>query len=383
MFVFVQPFGLNSLGGGSRILRTLLKDAPVPFLSICTSPQAPPPSTVGQELHFPIRPYFGRIESTRFSNIPNIFNFSLAGRFRYRLMNICRNVKATAIHAIAQGLCFWYAYQVAQELGLPYYLSVHDDLRYALQHSLALKEGMDKISEVWQGAEGRFVISDELGKEYCRRYGKKAYTIVTDGLDQVPAQPQIRQINSYRIYFMGLFHISYEVNLKALLQALEILHKLRVDWNLAVTCRCGSIRPQVLADRFPVTLLPFASEQEVIRDLEQADMLYLPLPFGQEHESFVRYSLSTKMITYLGSGLPIIYHGPVEAAASQLLAQHQAAILINSLDPHCIAEGLIKAQGKTEALVQNALDLAYKQFMLVEQKNKFWALLNRVEKYTR
>jgi hypothetical protein len=43
---------------------------------------------------------------------------------------------------------------------------------------------------------------------------------------------------------------------------------------------------------------------------------------------------------------------------------------------------LIKAQEKTEALVQNALDLAYKQFMLVEQKNKFWALLNRVEKYT-
>jgi hypothetical protein len=86
-------------------------------------------------------------------------------------MNICRNVNATAIHAIAQGLCFWYAYQVAQELGLPYYLSVHEDLRYALQHSLALKEGMDKIPEVWQGAEGRFVISDELGKEYCRRYG--------------------------------------------------------------------------------------------------------------------------------------------------------------------------------------------------------------------
>jgi hypothetical protein len=182
---------------------------------------------------------------------------------------------------------------------------------------------------------------------------------------------------------MGLFHISYEVNLKALLQALEILQKLQLDWNLAVTCRCGAIRPQVLADRFPITRLPFASEQEVIRDLEQADMVYLPLPFGQEHESFVRYSLSTKMITYLGSGLPIIYHGPVEAAASQLLAQHQAAILINSLDPHCIAEGLIKAQGKTEALVQNALNLAYKQFMLVEQKNKFWALLNRVEKYNR
>ena len=376
MIVFVQPFGLKSPTGGSRILRTLLKDAPVTFLSICTSPQAPPPTTVEQELHLPIRPYFGRIESTRFSNLLNIFYLPLAGRFRYRLTDICRKLKATAIHAIAHDLGFWYAYQVAQKLELPYYLSVHDDLRYALQGSLLFKEGMSKIAEVWQGAEARFVISDELGKEYGRRYGQQAYTIVTDGLDQIPEKPQIRPINSCKIYFMGLFHVSYEVNLRALLQALEILDTLRPDWHFALTCRCGFINPEVLAKRFPVTLLPFASEEEVMRDLDQADMVYLPLPFGQEYESFVLYSLSTKMITYLGSGLPIIYHGPVKAAVSQLLAQHQAAIMINSLDPHCIVETLIKQREKTPAIVQNALDLAGKQFRLIEQKNKFWFLLN-------
>jgi len=379
MLVFVQPFGLNSPGGGSRILRALLKDAPVPFLSICSSPQAPPPTTVGQELHLPRRPYFGRIESTRFSNLPNIFYGPLSGIFRERLRGICLKIKATAIHAIPQGLDFWYAYQVAQELGLPYYLNVQDDLQYALQGSLEFKEGMDKIAEVWNEAEGRFVISDELGKEYCQRYGQKDYTIVTDGLDQVPAKPQIRPINSCRIYFMGLFHISYEVNFKALLQALEILHKLRPDWHLTVTCRCGFIRTEVLENRFPVTLLPFASEQEVIRDLEQADMVYLPLPFWQEYESFVRYSLSTKMITYLGSGLPIIYHGPVEAAASQLLTEPQAAILLNSLDPNCIAESLMKAQGKTKELVENALKLGCTQFMMSQQKYKFWTLINRFQ----
>lgn len=377
MFVFVQPFGLNSPGGGSRILRALLKDTPVPFLSICTSPQAPPQTTVGQELHLPRRPYFGRIESSRFSNLPNIFYGPLSGRFRERLTGICLKMRATAIHAIAQGLDFWNAYQVAQELGLPYYLNVQDDLQYALQGSLELKEGMGKIVEVWKKADGRFVISDELGKEYCRRYGQKTYTIVTDGLDKVPTKPENRPINSCRIYFMGLFHISYEVNFKALLQALEILHKLRPNWHFTVTCRCGFIRSEVLGERFPVTLLPFASEKEVIRDLEQADLLYLPLPFGQEYESFVRYSLSTKMITYLGSGLPIIYHGPQEAAASQLLMKHQAAILLNSLDPHCIAKSLMEAQGKTKTIVENALELGSTQFLLSQQKHKFWTLINR------
>jgi glycosyltransferase involved in cell wall biosynthesis len=377
MIVFVQPFGLNSPSGGSRILRALLKDTPVTFLSICTSPQAPPPTTVGQELYLPIRPYFGRIERTRFSDLANIFYFPLAEIFRYRLIGICRQFKATAIHAIAHDLTFWYAYQVAKKLELPYYLSVHDDLRYALQGSLLFKEGMSKIAEVWKGAEGRFVISDELGKEYAQRYGQKTFTIVTDGLDQVADKPQIRPINSCRIYFMGLFHISYKVNFDAFLQALEILQKLRPDWHLTLTCRCGYISPKLLAAQFPVTQLPFASEQEVIRDMEQADMVYLPLPFGQEYEDFVRYSLSTKMITYLGSGLPIIYHGPIKAAASQLLGRHQAAILINSLDPHCIAEALIKERLKTADIVQNALNLGIEQFMLREQKNKFWNLVNK------
>lgn len=377
MIVFVQPFGLSSPSGGSRILRALLKDAPVSFISICTSPQAPPLTTVGQELHLPIRPYFGRIENTRFSNILNIFYFPTAVIFRYRLTDICRKLQATAIHAIAHDLGFWYAYRVAQQLEIPYYLSIHDDVRYALQGSLLFKEGMSKIAEVWQGAEGRFVISDQLGKEYGRRYGQQAYTIVTDGLDKIPEKPQIRPINSCRIYFMGLFHISYEVNLKSLLQALELLHQLRPNWHLTLTCRCGFINPEVLTNRFPVTLLPFASEQEIVRDLERADMVYLPLPFGQEYESFVLYSLSTKMITYLGSGLPIIYHGPRKAAASQLLAQHQAAILIHSLDPNYIAEALIKERVKTTNIVQNALYLGDKQFRLIEQKTKFWDLLNQ------
>ncbi len=377
MIVFVQPFGLNSPGGGSRILRALLEDPPAPCLNICTSPQAPPPTTVGQELHLPIRPYFGRIERTRLNYLPNLFVSPLAGRFRRRLTEICRNRKATAIHTVAHGLEFWYAYQVAQELGLPYYLSVHDDLEYALQGRPDFKEGNSKIAEVWQRAKGRFVISEALGKEYCRRYGQKAYSIVTDGLEKIPVQPQLRPVNSFRIYFMGLLHISYEINFKVLLQALVILHKLRPDWHLAVICRCGFIRPEVLAGQFPVTVLPFASEQEVTRDLEQADMVYLPLPFGQNYESFVRYSLSTKMVTYLGSGLPILYHGPAQAAAGQLLAQHQAAILLNSLDPYFIAEGLIKTQEKTAAIIQNALDLGDRQFLLTEQRKRFWFLLTK------
>ncbi len=41
-------------------------------------------------------------------------------------------------------------------------------------------------------------------------------------------------------------------------------------------------------------------------------------------KKFARYSLSTKMVTYAGSGVPILYHGPADSAAYELLNKNNA-----------------------------------------------------------
>ena len=65
---------------------------------------------------------------------------------------------------------------------------------------------------------------------------------------------------------------------------------------------------------------------QIERDLENADLLYMPIPFGKEHENFARYSVSTKMVTYAGTGIPILYHGPTNSAAFGILGGNKAAI---------------------------------------------------------
>jgi glycosyltransferase involved in cell wall biosynthesis len=296
----------------------------------------------------------------------------MAGRFRRRLMAVCRGRQATAIHAIAHTLDFWQAYQVAAELGIPYFLSVHDDLAYALKGRPELNEGMARLPEVWRNAAGRFVISQEMGDEYCRRYGERAFEIITDGLESVPEHPLPRPEKSLRVYFMGLFHWSYQENLKSLLAALAMLQKQQPDLTIKMTMRCGSL-PRGLADGvFPVEVLPFAGEADVQKDMASADLLYLPLPFGEEYESFTRYSLSTKMITYLGSGLPILYHGPGEAAAGRLLAKHQAAIIVDHHDPERMAICMRDFCGRADEVVMQALLLGRHQFLMSDQRSRFW-----------
>lgn len=374
MLVFVQPYGLNSPGGGARIFRSLLQDAPVPFLSICTSPQSPPQTTIGKEIHLPIRPHLGRLESTRLSRYFYPIEAGLAQRFEDRFAQICLEHKATGIHGLAHSLDFWYAYRVAQKLNLPYYLTVHDELTYNLHKRLELGTAMNRLAKVWAGATARFVISDVMGQEYCRRYGDRSYAVVTDGLEKVAPAPLVRSPKSLRVYFMGSVHLSYQANFCALVQALDQFQQTHLDWTVSLSIR-GGLSFSLPENAIAIKLLPWASEAEVAADINHADVLYLPLPFGKSNESFARYSLSTKLVTYLGSGLPILYHGPKFAAAAQLLREKDAAILAESLDPEDIQQVLANAKSRTSEMVENALHLGCNQFSLNNTQNRFWKTL--------
>ncbi len=175
---------------------------------------------------------------------------------------------------------------------------------------------------------------------------------------------------------MGLFHMGYERNLGALLRGIAIVEREHPSSIVTMTLRCEHVRAQVLAAAPRVRVLPFADEAQVQRDMQQADLLYMPIPFGEEHENFARYSLSTKMITYAGSGVPILYHGPTKSVAYDLLKKHRAAVTITTLDPEEIARAFVALSvGQRAEVASNALGLAEREFMLDDQARKFWGTI--------
>jgi len=372
MIAFIQPFGLQAPGGGSRILRGLLQCEHPRMMSLCTA-IAPPPRSVGdEEVHLPQRPSLGRLETTRFHTYLGVFDRVFRAGFEDRLRTLLKAHSATLLHLIPHGYEIVPALRVANELQIPYFLTVHDDIEYTSLGHPQMKQMLLATSNAWREAQGVFVICDAIGREYSARYGERPFTAVTDGLTVIADAPQIRPGKSLRVYFMGLFHIRYGANLRALLDAMKLIRKAYPDWNLTVTCRCDSVHYDSMKDDIPLTVLPFAPEQEVARDMEAADLLYQPLPFQQDSTAFGRFSLSTKLVTYLGSGLPILYHGPENTAASSLLADRHAAVLCTTLDPETIAAQLIKATFDRDNIVQNALQLARSQFLLADQQRRFW-----------
>lgn len=376
-----HPFGLQSPTGGSRIMRALLQNAPERFVSICTSAEAPPATSLGQEVHVPLRPDFGRIERTRFAGLVAAVAPLFAGRFSRKLEEVCRECGATAIHSIAHGgMDFYSAFLVAKKLNIPFFLQVHDDFVFSAKGIRNEEAAESALRETWQEAAARFVICRQLGDEYCRRYGEKDYLVITDGVEQIADAPKQRRGDGLQIYFMGLFHLDYEPNLSALLAALAQLQEEHVG-QLSVVLRCGGVRPRLIKsyEKF-VRILPFASEADVQADLKKADLLYLPLPFEKEFELFVRFSLSTKMVTYVASGIPILYHGPAEAAVHDLLKRNDAALLCSQPSPDVLAEMLrvyIKDKEMGTQSARNALELARREFNLSQIREKFWGTIDQ------
>lgn len=343
--------------------------------SVCVSPQRP--KAWPGETHLPSRPSWGKIETSRLAMFPKMTMSIFAGRFRRRLRAFCQRANACAIHTVPHsGLDFAHAHAIARELSLPFFISVHDDLAYTAAHEGTREVHEPAMRSAWFDADARFVISEALGREYSRRYGERLYKVVTDGLNKLNSARQNSRSGTLRIYFMGLFHLGYESNFRALLEALRIFELRNPGITTTVTCRCEYIRPHVWKDIKHVSVLPFANEAQIERDMEEADFLYMPMPFGQEHENFTRYSVSTKMVTYVGSGLPILYHGPTASAAFDLLRRHEAAIFLTSLSPEEIARSLTDiSTAQRETVVRNALDLARREFMLADQTRKFWGTI--------
>lgn len=374
---FVQPFSVQSPGGGPRILRALIEDVQTKAISISMAPAPPPPTALVPEFHQPARPRFGILEPTRFHKYLGVAAVPLEPLVRRRLGRLLVRQGACVVHVVAHDATFWPVFRAALDLGLPVALSVHDHLDYNMRDRPERALALHRLGRVWRQADHRFVISTAMADEYCRRFGERSSEVITDGLTEVRA-PVASIPGRCTVYFMGAFHMSYRANLEALVRGLERFQDNRPDLDVSLKMRCGELPGGLPPTRIPIDALPFGDEQAIVTDMEAADALWIPLPFGEEHAPFVRFSLSTKLVTYLGSGLPILYHGPADSAAGALLRESGAGVETNALEADGVARALSSVVDRRAELAERAGQLARRRFMLDELRERFWASLARL-----
>ena len=377
MFVFIQCFSLGDVGGGAKILRSVADDAPASVASVCTGFGRAASLWSGHEVFVPFRPALGRLDRTRFAWLGGYVEPLWSGVFERKLEQQLRALGATDVHLLPHSWSdFAGAFRVAKRLRLRVHVSIHDDFAYTARGHPMLKKLEQVLGEVWRDAKTRFVISQEMGAEYCRRYGDRPFLVHSDGFmdrSRLEYQPPTDEV---RLYFMGMFNQSYIPNFRAVLTALESrMSKSQQAKPVRFTIRTHGFNPEVFPGKEIVESLPFASSDVVEREMRSQDFLYLPLPFEDEWQNLCKFSLSTKMVSYLGAGVPILYHGPASSAAGQYLRRNGAALQLNSNAPDEIATTLDNAFDDASALnrvSENAQNAVRRDFDAVMLKCRFW-----------
>ena len=287
--------------------------------------------------------------------------------FRNSTINKIRKVAAEltydAVHVISHGPFTAALCDEKYRKGKALWVSFHD-------HYTTTTTTLEETRDLWNKADRRLMISKELGEEYLRLFGDKDFETITDGVSEEElSAPNTVVPPTVTIYFAGLLHLQYLPLFEVLADALHLLSQQGFSFTLVLR---GTQHVSFLENKAFKTEYrrDFISDKEIKEELDSATILYLPIQFMVS--DFYLYSLSTKMISYLGGAGSILYHGPSESAACNLLKKTNSGICCTSLDVNELAESIKQVLNDKGNVSANAKVLAQKEFSLRKIQQRFW-----------
>lgn len=359
-----QPFSISGNGGGSRIIRRLVegKESEIHYISLLSIPNVKPGNNETIYTLFPSHRKWMR------SLLRKFFIFlRYQFLFKYNAKKIQSKVNEMdfeILHFMDHGNYSNVLLTTAKEKKAKIWVSFHD-------HFSTTGSSFNLTQNLWNQSDKRMVISEELGIEYAKLFGDKDFLIVTDGLkanEITPAKPQFNS-DVVKIYFGGLLHLDYYNLFESFCSTLES-YALQNHKKVCLILR-GTQHLSFLNDsKLQIEYRPFSIDNQILKnDLDEADILYLPIKFNDY--DFYKFSFSTKMIGYLGASGNIFYHGPSDSAAARFLLDNNCSVICDSLEQSQILDSINKVL-ISASYSENSKKVAFEKFQLEKMQALFF-----------
>ncbi len=251
----------------------------------------------------------------------------------------------TAVWAVLEGqTLIRLALPVARALGVPLFTQVFDPPSWWLRD-----HGVDRVStarilreyaRALRGSAAVAAVSRAMAERYAAEFDVRAVPVLP-GLDARLATAPAEAPHAGNRLVIGVAGQVYtRVEWGALLRALDA-----ASWRVAgreVTIRLTGRYADLRADGpMRVEYLGWApTQEEAIRLMSEADVLYCPCWFDPLFETEARLCFPSKLPGYLAAGRPVLFHGPEYAAAVPFLAEHDAALRCHSLETATLVSAL-------------------------------------------
>lgn len=254
-----------------------------------------------------------------------------------------------AVLGIGPGLSVWTSHLIAQRLGAPLHLWIHDDpVAYAAWHR-ELRITRLRVARcfrtAYRAATVRYVISAPMREFYRRRFGCDA-VILPPPVPAVPeAAPRRPADGRLRIGVAG--SICGPEAWWSFLTALDRLYghgRGGVQPEVHVFADPHELpMPASVRDRGWVRMRGWLDEAPLASALATMDYLYLSLWFDRARRTQAATSFSTKFASYTRVGVPILCHVPAYSAVAGFVHRYPIGPVLDTRDPAALANRLRSA----------------------------------------
>jgi hypothetical protein len=213
------------------------------------------------------------------------------------------------------------------------------------------------LAQIVQRANVRYAVSREMAAHYEESFGN-SWTVVHNGVRNGSMSHETNGASKPRqVLLAGDVNVFRFDAVIAFAEAIE-RHNRRNCGSIEFTVM-GEVAEQhrsSLSALRTVRMLSRRSHVECLDAMKAADLLYLPLAFGQKSSRISLYSLPTKLPEYLATGRSVFFHAPRESAVFRVAERYDLTPRLATIEPAALdafvetwasgngADGVDKAQ---------------------------------------
>lgn len=190
------------------------------------------------------------------------------------------------------------------------------------------------LAEIVQRANVRYAVSREMAAHYEQSFGK-TWTVVHNGVRSDSFLPEKNGVSKPRqVLLAGDVNVFRYDAVIAFAEAIE-RHNRRNGESIEFTVM-GDVAEQhraSLSALRAVKMLSRRSHSECLDAMKAADLLYLPLAFGEKSARISLYSLPTKLPEYLATGKSVFFHAPRESAVFRVAERYDLTPRLATIEP--------------------------------------------------
>lgn len=367
--------------GGGVVVRNMLEDYPAEKLMFYRQHPHYYPISNSWRPEIPRKTYPFRVAGRRFKIVDHFwqkFGYRLEARTNAWAASLAaRSFGAQAIWAIMDLKTLHALDRFMDICPIPIHLSVHDDpiifSKFRNYHWRSTE--IDEVfARCLRRARSCDCISERLSKHYQEKYQVEPF-VLTRGVDlrdhdrslvTRSFQDRISIVLSGHLYCPAPWP-------QNLLEALAIM---RNDKNLPVELHVtGDSFKHVGKFVFSHGMVPEVKYEELLRKM---DIGYASSPLTPSGRELAATSFHTKVVTYIGAGLPFLYHGPQDSTVGDLLQEYQCGVIVESQDSREIMAGFLKVIENYESMRQECCRAARECFDIALMRRKLLDALFRL-----